>query len=157
MPGRAPGVLDHQQQRLAETLRHAATTSPYYRDKIGALVAAGAPLSAYPVMNKTILMEEFDRIVTDPRLTRALVEAHAASPRAGHLLLDEYRVASTGGSSGQRGIFVYDRLAWTETIANIRRMQRLLDLPPGAKGIGIGAPSPVHLTNRFCGEGRSNT
>jgi len=148
-------IIAFQQARLGEILRHAAESSPYYREAIGKLVADGAPLSAYPVMNKTILMEEFDRIVTDRRLTRPLVEQHAGTRDAGHLLLDEYRVVTTGGSSGQRGIFVYDREAWTETIANIRRMQRLLGLPPGARGLGIGAPSPVHLTNRFYGEARA--
>jgi len=147
-------ILAHQQESLRAILRHAASASPYFRDKIGPLVASDAPLSAYPIMNKTILMAEFDRIVTDPRLTRALVEQHAGTRQAGHLLLDEYRVASTGGSSGQRGVFVYDQAAWELAVANIRRMQRLLGLPPGARGLGIGAPSPVHLSNRFYAEGR---
>ncbi len=147
-------ILAYQRDRLREIQRHAASASPYFREKIGHLVAADAPLSAYPVMNKTILMAEFDRIVTDPRLTRTLVEQHAGTQRVGHLLLDEYRVAATGGSSGQRGVFVYDQSAWELTIANARRMQRLMGLPPGAKVLGIGAPSPVHLSNRFYAEGR---
>ena len=92
--------------------------------------------------------------MTDSRLTRALVEQHAGTMNAGHLLLDEYRVAATGGSSGQRGIFVYDQDAWVLTIANIRRMQRLMGWPPGTKVLGIGAPSPVHLSNRLYAEGR---
>ena len=147
-------ILDYQQDRLRDILRHAASASPYYREKIGALVAADAPLAAYPVMNKTVLMEEFDRIVTDPRLTRQLVEQHSGTRQAGHLLLDEYRVATTGGSSGQRGVYVYDQEAWTSTIANSRRMFQLTGLPPGARGVGIGAPSPVHLSNRLYGEAR---
>ena len=147
-------VLAYQQKCLKESLRHAAAASPFHHERIRDLVAAGAPLSAYPTMNKTILMAEFDRIVTDPRLTRALVEQHAGSDRAGHLLLGQYRVASTGGSSGQRGIFVYDQNAWELTIANMRRMQRLMGWPPGVKGLGIGAPSPVHLSNRFYAEAR---
>lgn len=148
-------ILHYQQECLRDILRHAASASPYYREKIGALVAAGAPLSAYPVMNKTILMEEFDRIVTDPRLTRQLVEQHAGTLQAGHLLQGEYRVATTGGSSGQRGVFVYDQQAWTSTMANSRRLLPLTGLPPGAKGLGIGAPSPVHLSNRMFGEARA--
>jgi len=147
-------VLSYQQDRLRDILRHATAGSPYYRETIGKLVDDDAPLSAYPIMNKTILMSEFDRIVTDRRLTRALVEEHVGSDRAGHLLFDKYRVAATGGSSGQRGIFVYDEAAWELTVANIRRMQRLMELPPTAKGLGIGAPSPVHLSNRFYAEGR---
>jgi phenylacetate-CoA ligase len=150
-----PRVLDYQQERLREILHHTATHSAYYRDTIGHLVESGAPLSDFPVMNKTTLMSEFDRIVTDPRLTRALVEEHAATNQAGHLLLDEYRVASTGGSSGRRGVFVYDRRAWDLTVANLRRMQRLMGLPPALRPVGIAAPSPVHLSNRFYAEMRA--
>jgi phenylacetate-coenzyme A ligase PaaK-like adenylate-forming protein len=147
-------ILGYQQDRLREMLRHAASASPHFRENIGHLVTADAPLSAYPIMNKTVLMEEFDRIVTDPRLTRTLVEQHAGTRNAGHLLLDEYRVASTGGSSGQRAVFVYDQNAWVLTIANLRRMQRFMGLPPSATGLGIGAPSPVHLSNRVSAEAR---
>jgi phenylacetate-CoA ligase len=148
-------ILAYQQKSLRDTLRHAASASPYYREKIGALVAADAPLSAFPIMNKTILMEEFDKLVTDPRLTRQLVEQHAGTPQAGHLLLDEYRVCATGGSSGQRGVYVYDQQAWTATMAHSRRMLALMGLPPGAKGVGIGAPSPVHISNRLIAEIRA--
>lgn len=147
-------VLAFQAARLAETLRHAVGASPFYRQTIGRLVESGAPLTAFPTMNKTVLMAEFDRIVTDPGLTRALVEEHVGSPRVGQLLLGKYRVAATGGSSGQRGIFVYDQDAWEQTVGNIRRMQRLMGMPPAARHVGIGAPSPVHLSNRFYAEAR---
>jgi phenylacetate-coenzyme A ligase PaaK-like adenylate-forming protein len=99
-------------------------------------------------------MENFDRIVTDPRLNRAMVEAHVGSSRAGLLLLGEYRVMATGGTTGVRGVFVYDQDAWEIAVANLRRLQRLLDVPAGLKYVGIGAPSPVHLSNRFYAEGR---
>lgn len=147
-------ILNYQQERLQEILRHAAGASPFYRETIGDLVARGAPLSAYPTMNKTILMSEFDRIVTDPELTRAMVEEHVGSNRVGQLLLGKYRVAATGGSSGQRGVFIYDQAAWELTIGNIRRMQRIIGTPPTARFLGIGAPSPVHLSNRFYTEAR---
>ena len=51
-------ILKYQTGRLHEILRHAATASPYFRETIGHLVEADAPLSAYPVMNKTVLMAE---------------------------------------------------------------------------------------------------
>lgn len=143
-----------QSQRLREILRHAASASPYYRETVGHLVAEDAPLSAFPTMNKSVLMSEFDRIVTDPRLSKAIVEQHVGSPQVGQLLLGEYRVAATGGSSGQRGIFVYDQAAWESTIANMRRWQRLMGLPTLTRPLGIGAPSPVHLSNRMYAEAR---
>ena len=100
-------------------------------------------------------MAEFDRIVADPRLSRATVEQHSQSDSAGLLLLDEYhRVVATGGSSGQRGVFVYDQAGWELAFANARRFQGMLGMPPDARAVGIGAPSPVHLTYRVNAEQR---
>jgi putative adenylate-forming enzyme len=148
-------LVAYQKEKLAETLRRAAAESPYFRETIGRLVAQDAPLSAYPTMNKSILMSEFDRIVTDPTLTRALVEEHVASDRSGQLLLGKYRVAATGGSTGQRGVFVYDQVTWEMTAANLRRIQRLTGLPLNPRFLGIGAPSPVHISNRLYAEARA--
>jgi hypothetical protein len=92
-------VLTYQKVRLKKTLQHAVSASAFYRKRIGDLVARNAPLKALPTMNKAILMAEFDRIVTDPRLNRATVEQHIESDSAGLLLLDQYRVVATGGSS----------------------------------------------------------
>jgi phenylacetate-coenzyme A ligase PaaK-like adenylate-forming protein len=106
-------------------------------------------------MNKSKLMAEFDWIVTDPRLTRTLVEEHLNGERCGELLLDEYRCIATGGSTGQRGLFVYDRDAWNVAAANQMRMQRLIGITPDMRGLGIGAPSPVHMSYRFSAEFRA--
>ena len=148
-------LLADRQKILKAFLRRAATSSPYYRETIGDLVARDRPLEEFPVMNKTTLMAEFDRIVTDPRLTRALVEQHVNGERCGELLLDEYRCIATGGSTGQRGLFVYDREAWAVTAANQMRMQRILGVTPDMRGLGIGAPSPVHMSYRFHAEFRA--
>jgi len=145
-------IVAHQETSLRQTLRHAANKSPYFRDVIGRLVETDAPLGAYPTMGKSILMAEFDRIVTDPRLTRAMVEDHAGSRNCGQLLLNEYRVLATGGSSGQRGVFVYDRKSWETVSGTIGRWNRLSGALPTARVVGIGAPSPVHLSNRFYAE-----
>lgn len=149
-------LLAHQEEQLNALLRHAATRSPYYRDTIGDLVARGRPLAEFPIMNKTKLMADFDRIATDPMLTRALVEQHVNSERCGELLLDEYRCIATGGSTGQRGLFVYDRHAWTVSAANQMRMQRMMGITPEMRGLGIGAPSPVHMSYRFHAEFRAS-
>src|SRR5688572_26013408 len=148
-------LLAHQNEQLSAFLRRAATHSPYYRETIGDLVARGRPLAEYPIMNKTKLMADFDRIVTNPMLTRGLVEQHVNSEYCGELLLDEYRCIATGGSTGQRGLFVYDRHAWTVTAANQMRMQRVMGITPDMRGLGIGAPSPVHMSYRFHAEFRA--
>ena len=149
-------LLAHQNEQLSAFLRRAANHSPYYREMIGDLVAKGRPLAEYPIMNKTKLMANFDRIVTDPLLTRQLVEQHVNSEHCGELLLDKYRCIATGGSTGQRGLFVYDRDAWTLNAANQMRIQRMMGITPDMRGLGIGAPSPVHMSYRFHAEFRAS-
>ena len=83
-------LIQFQHEQLRKMLRHAVDASPYYRDLIGDLVARHAPLHEFPVMTKAVLMANFDRIVTDKRLTRALVEQHLSSAEVGTPLLGEY-------------------------------------------------------------------
>ena len=66
-------------------------------------------------------MDHFDEIVTDPRLTRSMVEAHLDNPPANTYLLDTYHVVASGGSSGQRGVFVYDWEGWADFYLGISR------------------------------------
>ncbi len=71
-------------------------------------------ISLLPAMTKDDLMESFDRIVTDPRLTLNRVEEHLAGlDRDPAYLLDRYNAIASGGSTGRRGVFVYGWDAWT--------------------------------------------
>ena len=68
------------------------------------------------------MLENFDDLVTDRRLTLAGVERHLAeledsNSRREPMLFGEYRVMASGGTSGQRGVFVYGRDDWTELLA----------------------------------------
>src|SRR5262245_49976902 len=93
-------LIDQQERGLHATLRHAVETSPYYRDVLGSSMTAGSTLEALPILTKATLMEQWDRIVTDPRLRLAEAEAHMTGENAGRLLLDEYRVFATSGTTG---------------------------------------------------------
>src|SRR5262249_13451739 len=61
---------EHQQERLRSLLAHAVAHSPYYRDTLGP-DAVDAELEELPTLPKPRLMEQFDRVVTDPRLRLA--------------------------------------------------------------------------------------
>jgi len=72
-----------------------------------ATTITGLDLPRLPVMTKAQMMEHFDAAVTDPRLTRDLVEQHlAGSVAEPSLLLGEYVALLSGGSSGLRGLVV---------------------------------------------------
>ncbi len=122
--------------------------SPYYRETIGSQVARGARLEDLPVLTKRTLMSEFDRIVTDSRVRLADIERHLASDRAGDLLFGEYRACATGGTSGERGVVVYDRQGWASILANAIRFRGMYRATKVGRSIGIVAPSPLHLSNR---------
>src|SRR5262245_37486565 len=110
-------LIQFQHEQLRKLLRHAVSASPYYRDLIGDLVARDAPLQEFSVMTKALLMANFDRILTDKRLTRSLVEQHLSSAQVGAALLGDYFVLATGGTTGERGIFVYDQAGWGSPLA----------------------------------------
>lgn len=67
-------------------------------------------------------MEHFDDLVTDPTVRLADVEAHLASLSGGDELFDgRYRVASTSGSTGRRGLFLWDLGEWSAVLASYNR------------------------------------
>ena len=148
-------LLAYQRVRLRETIAHAVAQSPYYRDRIGFVPDSDIRLEALPVLTKTTLMNEFDRIVTDRRLRLADVERHLAGDRAGDAILGEYRAFATGGTTGERAIVLYDPPAWETIVANVQRWLAVMGVDPKARNVGIGAPTPLHLTNRVFPEIRT--
>jgi len=148
-------LLGEQRTLLDSLLAHAASASPYYRDTIGAAVRAGAPLESLPILTKRTLMDQWDRIVTDPQLRLRDVEAHLASERRAELFRDAYRTFATGGTSGERAVIVYDRDAWLSCIASVIRALETAGVGPDTRLVGIGAPTALHVTNRAFAELRS--
>ena len=65
-------LLAHQQERLRALLAHAREHSPYYRERLD------GDFASLPTLSKATLMEQWDRIVCDPRLRRDEVAEHAA-------------------------------------------------------------------------------
>jgi phenylacetate-CoA ligase len=143
-------LLAYQGERLRALLRHAATASPYYREVLGPDAAADdVPLTELPTLPKPTLMDNFDRIVTDPRLRRAEIEAHLAGEGAGQPILGRYRVFSTAGTTGLRGLFVYDEDEFATWVATCLRGMACWGLTPATRLAGIGSPSPLHISNQL--------
>jgi phenylacetate-CoA ligase len=107
----------HQRERARELLRHAAARSRLYRERIG----GATDLRDIEPVTKDELMERFDDWVTDPRLTLAALDAHLATLRGDAYLHGEYRAMATGGTTGRRGIFVFDRAEWSQVLGVIQR------------------------------------
>ena len=140
-------VLAYQRARLQDILRHAFERSPYYREAFGA-DAPDRPLESLPTLPKSVLVEEFDRIVTDKRLRRVDLEAFLEEADAGAAFLGEYRVFSTSGTSGIPGLFVFahDELAHWIGVA-LAAFARV-GVGPETRFVAIGAPSALHITRQ---------
>ena len=123
-------LRQHQQRALAELRRFARERSPFYGDFHAGL--DDAPLEALPILDKARLMAEFDRVVTDPAIRLADVEAHLAQPDPGRPYLGRYTALSTSGSTGRRGVFVFSPDEWRAGLAAIMRPL-----------LWSGAPSPL--------------
>src|SRR6266487_1947329 len=96
-------------ERLRALLQTAKARSPWHQKRlVGVDVDAvtGAHLAAIPTMTKTDVMEHWDEIVTDRRLTLELAEAHLerVAAEGPAYLLGDYQVVTTGGSTGRRGV-----------------------------------------------------
>lgn len=114
-----------QRERLAALRGHAIAGSAWHRERLASL-APDAPLESLPTMNKGDLVEHFDEIVTDPRVTRTVVEDHLASLEGGDAyLLDQYHVVATGGSSGARTVVVWDWDGWADCFLSLGRRNLL--------------------------------
>jgi len=145
-------LVDYQQHALRVTLQHAVSASPYYRDLMageGVAHAGDVRLEDFPPLTKQALMSEWDRIVTDPDLRLADAERHIAGQHAGELLSGKYQVVASGGTSGAQGVAVYDPSAWATAIAAFQRAMAMQGITPQMRAIGIGSPSPLHMTYRL--------
>jgi phenylacetate-coenzyme A ligase PaaK-like adenylate-forming protein len=146
-------VAAWQRSGLRALLAHACERSPFHARRLSGIDPATVQLEdlgRVPVMTKTEMMSNFDEVVTDRRLTRARVEqALAGSSGEPVPIAGAFLALATGGSSGQRGVFVLDAAAWIDWTASLLRPSVARTgggLPPGFTVVFVAAPAPVHAT-----------
>lgn len=138
----------HQQQRLEALVAHAAERSRFWRER---LPRGAVRLQELPTLDKHMLMEHFDAAATDPRLHRDELLAHLDGLDHDALYLDEFRVMTTSGSSGVKGLFVYDRAGWAEILGQFFRYTSWAGATPRLPRRRIAAlvgAGPTHMTRR---------
>jgi phenylacetate-CoA ligase len=145
-----------QRDGLRRLLAHAAEHSPFHRRRLAGVDIDRidpADLSRLPVMTKPEMMAELDEVFTNRRLNRGLLdEALTATGAEPIPIRGQYIALASGGSSGERGVFVFDRPAIAGFFSALSRslMARLQALggpPPGGLPIVlVAAASAVHAT-----------
>jgi phenylacetate-CoA ligase len=154
-------LAEFQRSSLRAVLRHAAGHSPFHAARLAAAGLTRADIDSFelsdlaqlPVMTKTQMMADFDDVVTDRRLTRALAERHiTGSASEPPLILGDYVVLASGGSSGLRGTYLQTPGEYVEFGATCFRRAMAAFIAFGgqpADGLVVGmvgAASPVHST-----------
>jgi len=151
----ATALRQLQEARLRTLLAHASEHSPFWARRLRGIDAARfglAQLADLPPLTKAELMHEFDDAVTDRRLSRSLVErALAMTTNVPVPILDGYIAQATGGSSGQRGVFVSDVAAYVEVSTAPPRFLLSSELgrrlpPDGFRLATVAAATAVHST-----------
>lgn len=130
-------IREEQTTRLRILIDRARQHSPWHRNRLSHIDTERLTpddLSEIPPMTKDDLMNEFDSIVTDERLTRARAESHLSLLERDAYLLDEYHVVASGGSSGKRGVFIYDWEGWLTVALGILRSRFQAEEAAGITG-----------------------
>lgn len=104
-------IENYRDRRLRALLGYAAQRSPFHARRLGRLepaTAGVADLATLPAMTKAEAQENWDSIVTIPGLCRDDVERILAAQQRYSYSPGGFQVFSSGGSSGVRGVYVWD-------------------------------------------------
>jgi len=121
-------LRSHQQTQLAQTLRFAREKSPFYARFHRGM--EDKPLEDFPILTKSILMENFNDLVTDRSVRLADVEDYLKQDDGAGMFQGRYVALSTSGSTGQRGVFLFSTREWIECLASISRPMKWAGVVP---------------------------
>ncbi|WP_137700132.1 phenylacetate--CoA ligase family protein [Marimonas lutisalis] len=152
--GTTANLAAYQEERLRDVVRHAVKHSKAYARLCDGIDLSGDfALQDLPVTDKRMMMDDFDDWVTDPRLQLTEIERQIVKDPDEQYYLGEYRIVATSGSSGLRGIFVYDRHEWQVVIAAALRWAEMFGVSPiglsTKKLASVKAGSATHATSRL--------
>jgi phenylacetate-CoA ligase len=102
-------IEQRQHTRFIEMVDFARSHSSYYRHLYQQLPAQVNDVEQLPITSKKDLMAHFDEWVTDPEVTLEQVRSFVDQPElAGERFLNKYFIATTSGTTGAHGLFLFD-------------------------------------------------
>jgi phenylacetate-coenzyme A ligase PaaK-like adenylate-forming protein len=120
-------VQNLQNKRLRKMLHHAVGHSEFYRDLYQGIDLDHCDLQDLPVIDKPMMMENFDRFVTRPDLKREELKSWLEDKsNLGKMYKGKYIPFRTSGTTGENALIVYDSNAMDYAYAAYmaRRPQR---------------------------------
>ncbi|HZU27313.1 MAG TPA: AMP-binding protein [Bryobacteraceae bacterium] len=143
-------LQQHQARQLSRLREFACRESRFYRSFHRGLQSR--PLEDLPILSKAELMEHFDELVTAPDLRLSELDKFLESGGPPALFQGRYVVLSTSGSTGLRGVFVFNDTEWITALASITRPIAWLGLNPNPmrprRAAFIASTSPWHYSAR---------
>ena len=148
--------IDAERDRALRALVHAARSgSPWHGPRLAHVDVerlTATDLSSLPTMTKQDVLAEFDDLVTDRRVTRAAAEEHLSRLTGDAYLAGDLHVVASGGSTGERAVFVYGWDAWIDVHLGLGRFVASLfeepDIPSGTLTTAVvAAHSASHMTS----------
>jgi len=118
-------LLAENLTRFRQKLAFAHEHSPYYREicERDGIDPARARPEDLPILTKRDLIENFDRIATDPRVRRDAITAFLQRSRdPAELFAGEFLVVHTSGTSGEVCYVAYRRRDWVRATSNFTRI-----------------------------------
>lgn len=144
----AERIAAERERRLRLLLALAVQHSPWHRERLSGVDPVRfreADLASLPVMTKADMLASFDWVLTTRDLTldavNAWIESLPETPLAGR-----YWAVASGGSSGLRGVYVYDLEGAATFSAMVGRRMVRTGMPP--------APAPDEGPMVTCWAGR---
>ena len=113
-----------QAQRLARVVDSARAHSALYRERLRSITPGVTPMTQWPVVGKSELMQRFDEWVTDPALQLDALQAFVADPaQIAQAFAGHWQVWQSSGSSGTPALFVQDARAMAvyDALETLRR------------------------------------
>lgn len=140
----------HQADALRRLRKFVYERSPFYQQFHRGLT--DRPLHELPVLTKAMMMEHFDDLVTDRAIRLQDIRTHLKTLQGDERYLGRYWVNATSGSTGQPGIFLFNRAEWATVIASFARGQEWgglkVDLRHHRKMAVVSSTSPHHMSFR---------
>jgi phenylacetate-CoA ligase len=144
----------HREQRLRSLLAYARERSAFHARRLGGFDPASASLAdlaSIPIMTKQEAQDEWDSIVTARDLDRAGAERILAEQQWFSYTRDDQQIFCSGGSSGVRGVYVWDWSFFVSACCLAWRMQarderRTRSPRPMARLAVLAAGVPPHAS-----------
>jgi phenylacetate-CoA ligase len=145
-----PQLMAYQSRALRQQRDYAYRHSSFYQRFHHGLF--DRPLKDLPVLTKSMMMENFDELVTDQSIRLDAVRAFADERAEGRFFLNRYWVTATSGSSGQPGFFLFNELEWSTIVASFARGQEWsgakVNMVRRRKMATVASISPWHMSSQ---------